>query len=394
VSKTLTRLFLSVYLPTLLLSFCSGLLVPILPLFAESFGVSFSLIGLILAAEAIGTLLMDLPAGSLLRYFDRKQVMVLGVSLTVVSVLALVWTAAIWQVFVCRLLAGVGGALWNISRHAYLAEVTLSSERGRAIALFGGINRIGSFAGPVVGGVLAAQFGLRMPFLIYAALAAVTVALAAIFVEKGEERLAVLNPRNHLFDILKTQHQMLLSAGTAQLLGQMIRTARNALVPLYGSSVLGLGVESVGLIMSLASFVDMAMFYPAGYLMDRFGRKFAIIPCFIIQALGMLLIPVASSFSLLLLASIVIGFGNGLGSGTMMTLGADLAPQGSLGEFLGLWRLIGDVGFTAAPIIIGVVADALALAPSALVMSTVGFASAAIFAYGVPETLQRKENVS
>ena len=65
----------------------------------------------------------------------------------------------------------------------------------------------------------------------------------------------------------------------------------------------------------------------------------------------MALIPLTGSFAALLAATSLIGFGNGLGSGTMLTLGADLAPPKGegMGAFLGLWRLIGDTGHTSAP---------------------------------------------
>ena len=56
----------------------------------------------------------------------------------------------------------------------------------------------------------------------------------------------------------------------------------------------------------------------------------------------------------LLAAAILTGIGNGFGSGIMMTLGADLAPKGSIGEFLGLWRLIGDIGSTGGPLVVKV----------------------------------------
>lgn len=384
-------LALSVYLPSLLLSFCNGLLLPVLPLFADSFEVSYSLIGIVLAGEAIGTLLADLPAGALIRRLDRKWVMALGVALVGGGVLALVWSTTIWQVLGWRLVAGFGGALWNLSRHAYLSEVTSRANRGRAISLYGGTNRIGTFAGPAVGGLVAAAFGIRAPFLVYAALAGVTIVLALLFVESGSPLIATSKPAekenvNHLLEVLRHHHRVLLAAGTGQLLAQMIRAGRRIVIPLYGSSVLGLGVEAVGLIMSVSAFVDMSLFYPAGLIMDRLGRKFAIVPCFAIQAFGMLLVPFASSFAMLLLAASVMGFGNGLGSGSMMTLGSDLAPEDSLGEFLGVWRLIGDGGFMGGPLIVGAVADVVTLGPAAVVMAAVGLLSAAVFAFAVPET--------
>ena len=391
--QTLSKLFLSVYLPTLILSFCNGLLLPVLPLYAGVFTSAYSLIGLVLAGEAVGTLMADLPAGGLLRRVDRKWVMVVGVALVGVSVLALLWASTLLEVLGYRLLAGVGGALWNLSRHAYLAEATTSAQRGRTIALFGGTNRLGTFAGPAVGGLVAGVFGFGAVFVLYAALAGLTVVLAFLFIEKAEPMNASL-PQAHthnLWAVLKTQRRVLASAGAAQLLAQTVRASRRILIPLYGADVLGLGVEAVGLVLSVSSFVDMALFYPAGVIMDRWGRKFAILPCFALQALGVLLIPLTTGFVPLLLVASLIGFGNGLGSGTMMTLGADLAPKGALGEFLGVWRLIGDGGATGAPLIVGAVADVLSLATAAVVMAGVGAAAVALFAFTVPETLERAD---
>jgi MFS family permease len=388
---SLKRLGLSVYLPSLILSFCSGLLLPVLPVFAESFGVSYGLIGLVLAGEALGTLLADIPAGILIRRLDRKWVMALGIGLVGLSVIALFWSQSIWEVLAYRIISGFGAALWNLSRHAYLSEATNKMNRGRAIALFGGTNRLGGFLGPVVGGFLAVQFGLRLPFLVFGVLALATIPLALVFIEKGQTAVRQVS-HYHFLTVLREHRRVLFTAGLGQLGAQMVRAARNVLIPLYGSSV-GLGLESVGLILSLSAFVDVALFYPAGVIMDKLGRKYAIVPSFTLQALGLLVIPFAGGFAGLLVAAILTGLGNGLSSGTMMTLGSDLAPKDSLGEFLGVWRLIGDSGFTGGPVIVGVIADVLALPAAALVMAIIGLGSAGLFAFGVPETHPRSKKM-
>jgi MFS-type transporter involved in bile tolerance (Atg22 family) len=87
----------------------------------------------------------------------------------------------------------------------------------------------------------------------------------------------------------------------------------------------------------------------------------------------------------------VIGLGNGLGSGTMMTLGADLAPADSRGEFLGVWRLIGDGGSAGGPVVVGAVADVLGLSLATFTIAGVGLLAAAMLGTLVPETLQRKK---
>ena len=172
----------------------------------------------------------------------------------------------------------------------------------------------------------------------------------------------------------------------------MIRAGRNTIVPLFAADVIGLTVQEVGWIVSIAAFVDMSMFYPAGLIMDRFGRKFAVVPCFFIQAVAMALIPFTDSFSGLLMATCLLGFGNGIGSGTMMTLGADLAPEGSVGEFLGVWRLIGDSGHMSAPLVVGGVADLMGLSPATFVIAGFGLVASGIFALLVPETLTADES--
>lgn len=388
----LANLTLTVYLPTFVLSLCKGLLFPVLPIFASSFGVSYSLIGLILAGEAVGTLCADVPAGSLLRRLGGKWTMVLGISLVGLSVLALIWAGSVWEVLAYRFIAGVGGALWNLSRHAYITEVTKLVERGRAIALFGGTNRLGVFAGPALGGLTATLYGITAPFALFVALSVLALVGVMVFSEKpappnGFKASSYQTAEaHHVIDILTQHYRVLASAGSGQLLAQMIRASKQVIIPLYGANVLGLDLQALGLIMSISSFIDFSMFYPAGLLMDRLGRKYAILPCFFLQAAGMALVPLATSALGLLICASVIGLGNGLGSGTMMTLGADLAPKAGLGEFLGVWRLIGDSGAMGAPVAVGAIADLLSLPTAALVMAGVGWCAVSIFAFKVPET--------
>ena len=90
-----------------------------------------------------------------------------------------------------------------------------------------------------------------------------------------------------------------------------------------------------------------------------------------------------------IVADASMGFGNGLGAGTMMTLGADLAPPGRIGPFLAGWRLLGDSGAMAVPLLVGAIAGTLALPAAALAVAAIGAGAAATFAWGVPETRPR-----
>jgi MFS family permease len=100
-------------------------------------------------------------------------------------------------------------------------------------------------------------------------------------------------------------------------------------------------------------------------------------------------IPLAHNFYGLMIVAALGGLANGFSSGTMMTVGADLAPEDARGEFLGVWHLLNDAGAASIPLIVGVVADVLTLAISAWVIAGVGLGAALIFAWCVPETLAR-----
>jgi MFS family permease len=383
------KMLLPVYLPTALLAFGQGLLVPTLPFYASSLGAPAGLIGFIVAAAGIGTLIADVPAGALLGRLGRRPAMLIGAGLVAISTFMIGVWGNIPALIALRLLAGVGTALWGLSRHAYITDVVAPAQRGRSIAVFGGINRTGNLLAPAAGGFIGQAFGLNTPFLVAGVLAAATAVLAYITVPESAARTTGSTGHKMRWSLVgamvRTNWRDLSAAGIAQIFAQMIRAGRQLLIPLYGQS-LGLEVAAVGTILSIAAGLDVAMFIPAGFMMDRFGRKVAAVPSFAVMAVGMLVVAWAYDFRSLLLGAAIIGFGNGLGSGTMMTLGADLAPPGAVGEFLGFWRLIGDSGQSGGPLIVGATADIFGLTATALILSGIGVAAALTLALLVRET--------
>jgi len=382
-------LLLPVYVPTALLAFGQGLLVPTLPYYASSLGAPNALIGLIVASAGIGTLVMDVPAGALLARMGRRPAMLIGAGLVGISSVFAAFLPSIAALIVLRLLAGIGTALWGISRHAYITDAIAPSQRGRSLSIFGGINRGGTLVAPFFGGLIGQAFGLRSSLLLAGITALLTAVLAFYFVPetgRSEQTTGSHTMRWAIVgQLLRTHRRDLSAAGTAQIFAQLIRAGRQLLIPLFGIA-LNLDIAATSSIISLSAVLDVAMFIPAGLMMDRFGRKVAAVPSFAIMAIGMIVVAAAFDFRSLLIGAMVIGFGNGLGSGTMMTLGADLAPPGAVGEFLGFWRLIGDAGSSGGPLIVGAVAGAFGVVSTALLLSGVGALAALVLALLVRET--------
>jgi MFS family permease len=369
-----------------------GVLLPTLPLYAKSLGVSFALVSIAVGAPGIGTLLADLPSGILLERVGRRPAMLVGCGSVTLSCLLVPLFPQFAVLVLLQFILGIGTALWGISRHVFLADSIPAEERGRALSSFGGIMRIGTFGGPAIGGIVADRFGLASPFYISGGLAAVALVISFLFIPEGKKRSASVSAGAYLRTlgrVVVDNKGVLTSAGFAQLCTQMIRAGRQVIVPLYAAYALNLDVTAVGAIISISSAIDMFLFIPAGILMDRMGRKAAIIPCFIILSVGMAMVPLSTSYTSLLIATTIMGFGNGIGSGTMMTLGADLAPPASVGSFLGVWRLIGDAGGAGGPVVVGGIADLVGLSASAYALAIVGLLAVALFAFTVPETGKR-----
>jgi MFS family permease len=354
------------------------------------------MVGLIVAGQALGRLLGDLPAGMIQGRIGQKRSLAAGIVVMLISTALLFWANSIPMVLALRLITGFGQAMTAVARTSYIATVTATGERGRSVSLLGGAVRAGLFIGPVIGGSLAVMGSLRTPFLVYGAIMIAALALFTVFTPSTRPSSAadrhIQRYSRSLVSTISTSRRSLLTAGTGQMFFFLIRKApREIIIPLFAAEVLGLNAQSIGMIISVSAALDMTLFYPAGWIMDRFGRKYAIVMSLLGLAIGTVLIPFVGSYTGLLLVGLLIGFGNGIGSGTMTTLGADLAPAAAREEFISLWQLIGDTGQAGAPLVVGWIADLLTLSTSPWVVAGIGLAGALVFTFGVQETLVKEQ---
>jgi MFS family permease len=162
-----------------------------------------------------------------------------------------------------------------------------------------------------------------------------------------------------------------------------VRATRQAVIPLWADH-LALAPSVAALIYGLAGGVELLVFYPAGKVMDQKGRRWVAVPSMLIMGLPLLLMPFTHSATTLLLAAAVIGFGNGIGSGMVMTLGADHSPRLGRAHFLGVWRLMTDIGASCGPALLSFLAATLSLGAGIAVTGLIAFAAAAQLAYWIP----------
>jgi len=372
----------------LLMAVSQEALTILLPLYMLEIGASPAFAALVVGLRGLGVLLFDVPAGMLVARFGDKPVLLGGLSLIFTGLLLLGVTTEPLLLGFAAIALGSGHAAWMLGRQSYLADVCETQELGRAIAAMAGLQRGGALIGPIAGGALAGFAGFPVAFAAGVASAVLAGAIVLAFaraVPPHEDPDASLAGT---LGVLRAQRGVLATAGGSALVLQLMRATRQLLIPLFGQAV-GLDVTTIGLVYSLATVVDIALFYPSGVLADRFGRKWSAVPSMALYALGLASLPLASGFWSLLAVATLLGFANGIGTGVVMIIGADLArASGRHGQFLGLWRLIGDFGISGAPLLVGTVVKAAGLAAASLTVAGLGVAGSLVMAYVVAETLR------
>ena len=145
-----------------------GSVVPVLPLYARSFGVSQTAIGLSIAVYGLARFLVAMPVGQLSDRLGRRPALALGGLVTAAGNLLCAF-APNYPTFVgARFVAGVGAAFVLTAGQIVLADITTPAVRGRAMAIYQGSFLFAVGLGPFPGGVLAERFGLSAPFVAYA----------------------------------------------------------------------------------------------------------------------------------------------------------------------------------------------------------------------------------
>jgi MFS family permease len=193
--------------------------------------------------------------------------------------------------------------------------------------------------------------------------------------------------------VLAEHRRILLTLGVGVLVISAARATRQSIVPLWAESI-GVDAATTAVIFGISEEVDILLFYPGGAIMDRFGRVFVAVPTMIVLGLGFVLLPLTTGATSVGLVAALMGLGNGISSGIVLTLGADASPPQDRAQFLGGWRVCSDLGNTTGPLVIGVVSAFAPLAVAAVTMGLLTWAGAGWLVKWVPAYAPRPRRAS
>jgi len=396
----------TLYASTMLAGMWS-MMVPAVPVVARSFGISPGTAAQIITALAFGRF-VGLPiSGAVLDRLGARSALIFGPAMACAAALL----AAVMPRFVFLLalvfLIGIAESIWVIAREVAGIDLARLDQRGRVLSGFHGFNNLGLALGPLAGGLLTEAVGFKAVFFAYAACAATSVLLglsvrdyrpmhdseSAAARISGWGRAALARRLRALRDLFHQIHPDLratyLVLVFATLTSFMHRVTTQSMLPLFASAQLGLSPKEVGLLFSISGLSVFAMILPAGFVIDKVGRKWATVPSTGIPALAFLLIPFSGSFFHLVVLVSFLGIANGLSLGSLATSTFDVVPASARGRLQAARRTIAEIGGMSAPLLGGFLADTFNPGVPFLAYAPLLILSALLLAIVGRETLQR-----
>lgn len=363
-----------------------GLIIPAIPIFAQTFGVTNTLIGLIISSFAIMRFVSGLFSGKLVDRFGERLVLGSGLLMVSVFTLAAGLAQTYGQLLFFRTAGGLGSSMFSVSAGALLLRVVGDDQRGRAQSLYNGGFIAGGVAGPAFGGALLA-ISPRAPFFIYTGLLIIAGTVSLIFLHEkrlGSSSKSIENdgPALTIREALKIR-PYLYSLFLAFLGSWIFFGMRSSILPLYAIDDLGVSTAVVGLSFTLALIAQGAVMVRAGKYSDKNGRRPVILIGFAFTMLSLILLTLSTNVTFYLISMLVLGFGAGFATSAGAIVGDVI--KGKSGKVYAFWQMAGDAGMMVGPLLLGVVADLFTYRTAVLVSALV-FSLAILIAIRIPET--------
>lgn len=343
-----------------------GIITPVLPAYARTFGLGAGAIGLVIGIYGFARFVANVPAGQLAERRGRRPVLIIGTIITAVAAALMATADSLPQLLAYRLLAGLGAATVITGGQIMVGDMATPENRGRMMSTYQGFFLFGVTAGPVAGGFLADWFSLRASFIAYAAFSAAAAVMAMVMIRETRPEYPPAPARTEAdgetpepestHDAVR---RTVFSAGfilvSAVSLTQFIgRTgALFTVVPLLGTETLNLSASDIGIAFTVVNILNIGTVYFSGAFADRYGRKPVIAPATLVAGLGMAMFAFSGSETMFMLSAAMWGLGAGISGPAPAAYVADLAPGKTRPQVFGYFRSVSDAGYIIGPIALG-----------------------------------------
>jgi MFS transporter, DHA1 family, multidrug resistance protein len=330
-----------------------GMVWSILTVYATSLGASAATAGATISAFGASRLLVSVPAGMISERLGRVRVMVFGLALVAAASFIALSVHSMTTLLACLVLQGVGSACYGTAALSAVTDRGTPATRVRDMAAYQTATQIGLSLGPGLGGFAAALWGYGAPFACQGAMALVAlIAVMRIPTERKAKAVGDALPRaGGIFALI---------AGVAGLSYALFfgRVASSwILMPLIAHNMLGLGIGTVGALLTASSIANLTILRFISTMVRRFGRRATMIGSTATVLAALSVLAFAHTEAMLWVFTILIGAGMGVSTALVTSYAADAAPQGRVGAVMGSMRMTTDLGAITGPILAGFCVD-------------------------------------
>ncbi|MFT4186278.1 MAG: MFS transporter [Micrococcaceae bacterium] len=387
---SLKKIAVPAFGPSILFGAAEGAIYPVIPTTSTNLGASLALASLIVSIIGIGSLLANVPASLFTFKYGEKKAIIVASIISAIAMVLFLSVKNLLVFIIANLMVGIAQSVFNLARQAYLTEAVPPSMRATALSTLGGSMRIGVFIGPFLGAAAMHFLGVKGAYVVGLVVSLGAVVIAVFLPDLHVKHKRAVNTEKTSFKyIFKDNLRVFATIGIGILAVSSVRACRQVIIPLWGHYI-GLDPKVTSIIYGVSGAIDMLLFYPAGKVMDRFGRRWVSIPAMLIMAASFIMIPFTHSVATLTIASLLLGFGNGISSGLIMTLGADYSPTEGRAKFLGIWRFLQDTGSSTGPLIVSSLTAAISLGVGISSAGVLGLFAAGMLGYWTPILAKEK----
>ena len=363
-----------------------GIVLPAIPVFANSFGVNNAAIGLMVSAFAITRFASGLISGVLVDRFGERAVFSAGVFMVAIFTFLAGLSQSYEQLLFFRAAGGLGSSMFSVAAGSVILRSVDDLHRGRAQSVYQGSFLLGGIAGPAIGGLLSV-ISLRAPFFVYSILLFCS-GLVALFFLKGD-KIGIKANSISIGESTTISQALKMKAYLIALVLSFIASwvffgLRASILPIFVIQELNSTTAVVGYGLAISAVLQGMFLLRAGRLSDAKGRRVASIIGANIVFVGLLLLAFATHIWMYLASMAILGLGGAFLSTVPASIVGDVI-KGKGGKVIAVFQMAGDAGMMVGPIIIGWISDIYSYR-TAFATSAAVFLIALILVYQIPET--------
>lgn len=331
-----------------------GMVIPVMALYAEKLGATDAQTGWLMTGYSAMQFVFTPVWGRLSDRLGRRPLLLGSIAMTALAFLGYALAPSFGWLLASRLFAGFATANIAIAQ-AYIADVTPPEGRARGMGIIGAAFGLGFVLGPAIGGYLS-DVSFALPGYAAAALAAVN-GLAAFFVLPEPAERVVGRRRARLTALAEELRRPgIRRLIVIYLLAIMAFSAMEATIALLAAHRLRLDQHQINNVFAFVGVIVVAVQGGLiGFLTRRFGERRLLVAGLVLQAMGLLALPVAGGAAGLYAAMAPLALGSGLSNPTLSALLSRAARAEDQGGTLGigqsaaaLGRIVGPISATSA----------------------------------------------